>query len=294
MMNLANRRKGEVYGLLLTVIESWFPLLAALSVASLGALHSYFYSLLSATLLLFGWWWRSQKQADLRCRAAYWPLAMTSLLITLIYLLLFSALALTSPSNVALILFLQVLFGYLFLGRRAEERLGKAPLWGALLMMIGAMIVLFPGQWQMRWGDLLVLGAAMLAPIANLYQKRARAQVSSQTILMVRSLVALPFVFGFAVWLEPQPSMEALSSQLWILLFVGVLVLVFAKVLWIEAIHLLPITTVSAMFAFTPLLTLLWSAWFWQQSPHWYQWLGALPIVVGSLLLSQGDQAKKP
>ncbi|WP_238843398.1 DMT family transporter [Thiomicrorhabdus xiamenensis] len=278
--------KGETYSLALTLLESWFPVVAAMSVAALGSLHSYFYSLALASLVLFLWWWRSGKLNDLRQKAAYWPLFMTSFLITSLYILLFIALQLTSATNVALILFLQVLFGYLFLGRRHEEKLGVIHLIGALMMMFGAMIVLFPGELEFRLGDFLVLLAAMIAPVANLYQKQARLHVSSQSILMIRSVIALPFVYLLASIFEPSPAWELLLSQFWQLAFVGVMILVMAKVLWIEAIHLLPITKVSAMFAFTPLLTLLWSDWFLQQSPHWSQLVGAIPILLGSVLLT--------
>ncbi|WP_243755466.1 DMT family transporter [Thiomicrorhabdus sp. 6S3-12] len=278
--------KGETYSLALTLLESWFPVVAAMSVVALGSLHSYFYSLVLASMVLFLWWWRSGKLHDLRQKAAYWPLFMTSFLITSLYILLFIALQLTSATNVALILFLQVLFGYLFLGRRREEKLGFLHLIGALMMMLGAMIVLFPGELEFRLGDFLVLLAAMIAPVANLYQKQARLHVSSQSILMIRSVIALPFVYFLASLLEPSPGWDLLLSQFWQLAFVGVMILVMAKVLWIEAIHLLPITKVSAMFAFTPLLTLLWSDWFLQQSPHWSQLVGAIPILLGSVLLT--------
>jgi len=283
---LANR-KGETYAMTLTLLESGFPIFAAVSVAALGSLYAYFYSLLFASIALLIWWGGQGRWVELRGRAAYKPLLMTSLFITGLYICLFLALYYTSAANVALILFLQVLFGFLFLGHKKEEQLGKYSLLGALLMMVGAMVVVFPGEVKINIGDGLALLAAMLAPLANLYQKQARVHISSQSILMVRSVIALPFVLLLAWLLEPSPSFQQVIEQFWPLLFVGVLILVLSKVLWIEAIHLLPITTVSAFFAFTPLLTMLWSDWFLEQPPAWYQWLGAMPIILGSILLTR-------
>lgn len=286
-------RKGEVYALSMTLLESGFPIFAAVSVAALGSMHAYFYSLLFASVALVVWWSTQSRWVELKQTVAYRPLLMTSLLITSLYICLFAALHYTSAANVALILFLQVLFGFLFLGHKKEERLGNQSMIGALLMMVGAMIVLFPGEVKVNIGDGLALLAAMLAPLANLYQKKARKHISSQSILMVRSVLALPFVFLVAWWFEPSPALQEVFAQFWPLLFVGLLILVLSKILWIEAIHLLPINTVSAFFAFTPLLTMLWSDWFLQQPPSWYQWLGAAPIIFGSILLTRKPAASR-
>lgn len=284
---LLAKRKGETYALLLTLLESGFPIFAAVSVAALGSLFAYFYSLLFASIALLMWWATQKRWAELKERAAYRPLFMTSLLITSLYICLFVALHFTSAANVALILFLQVLFGFLFLGHKKEEQLGVQSMFGAALMMLGAMIVLFPGEMKLNIGDGLALAAAAIAPVANFYQKKARLHISSQSILMVRSVAALPFVLLLAWWFEPVPNFQSLVAQFWSLLFVGLLILVLSKILWIEAIHLLPINTVSALFAFAPLLTMLWSDWFLQQPPSWYQWLGAVPIIAGSILLNK-------
>lgn len=279
-------RQGEVYAIGVTVLESWFPIIAALSVYALGGLHAYFFSLLVAVAALAVWWLSRRKFSDLKQTEAYKDLVLTSVFITALFALTFVGLQYTSAINVAIILFLQILFSYLFLGRKQGERLNPKQVWGAILMTLGALLVLFPGKIEIRLGDILVLMAAMVAPIANLYQKRARDRVSSPTVLLVRSILALPVIFLLAKVFEETPSWEKVFLQWQSLLFVGFMIFFMAKVLWIEAIYRLPITKVNALFAFSPLMTMLWAWLFLDEAPLWFQVAGAIPILVGAYWIS--------
>jgi len=284
---ISPERKGEFFAISLTVIEAWFPIFAAFSVAAIGALHAYFYSLLVAVFFLFVWWLWKKRVGELKRTDAYKNLALTSFFITSLFALTFIALEYTTATNVAIILFLQILFGFLFLGRKQQERLNFKQSIGAAFMTIGALLILFPGTVQINLGDLFVLGAAIIAPIANLYQKRARAQVSSETILLVRSLIALPFIYLLAVLLESSPTFEAVIQQsLWLFL-TGFTVFFIAKMLWVEAIYLLPITKVNALFAFAPLLTMVLAFFILDEVPSYYQVLGIVPVLIGGYLITQ-------
>ncbi len=281
------QRRGEFYALLLTVIEAWFPIFATFSVLALGGLHAYFYSLLVAVMCLAVWLVYKRKLNELFFRHAYKNLALTSFFITSLFALTFVALEYTSATNVAIILFLQILFGFAFLGRKQGEKLNLKQTLGAVLMTLGALLILFPGTFKVNIGDLFVLGAAMIAPIANSYQKKARAQVSSETILFVRSLIALPFIYLIAISFEVSPAVhEILEQSLWLFL-TGFMVFFIAKVLWIEAIYLLPITKVNALFAFAPLLTMILAYLFLDSTPSFYQILGVIPVLIGGYLITQ-------
>ncbi|KUJ75827.1 hypothetical protein AVO42_11160 [Thiomicrospira sp. XS5] len=289
-----NQLKGEAYSLALSILEAHFPIFAFFTVSALGALHAYFYSLLVATVVLIIWFLARGKRHELKRTEAYKNLALTSLFLTTLFALVFLALQTTSPSHVAIILFLQVLFSYLFLGRRPGETLDRTHLIGVILMTGGAMIVLFPDKFTLVLGDGLALLAAAIAPIANFFQKRARAQVSSETILMTRSLIALPFVYLLAVTFETTPSWAAIEAQ-WLWLFLtGFLVFFISKIFWVEALHLLPITKVNALFAFSPLLTLVLAYFYLNEVPTWSQILGGLPIIIGSYFITQKPKPAKP
>lgn len=282
-----NDKKGEHYTLSLTLIEAWFPIFAFFSVAALGGLHAYFYSLSIAIVFLFVWWLLRGKQHEIGKRSAYKNLVLTSLYITSLFALTFVGLQYTSATNVAIILFLQILFSYLFLGKKQGESLSHQQTLGAALMTLGAVLVLFPGTWQVNIGDLLVLIAAMIAPIANTYQKKARAQVSAETVLLVRSLIALPFLFLLAYLFEESPTWQQIQQQWHWLLLTGFLVFFIAKLLWVEAIYVLPITKVNALYAFAPLMTMGLAYIVLQEVPSWSQVMGVLPILLGGFLITR-------
>ncbi len=286
-LKLENQRKGELFALSLTLIEAWFPIFAFYSVAALGGLHAYFYSLLVSVIFLGVWWFYRRKQHEIRLTAAYKDLALTSLYITTLFALTFTGLQYTTATNVAIILFLQILFAYLFLGGRQGERLDGRHTFGAVLMTVGALLVLFPGEWTVNKGDILVLIAALIAPFANLYQKKARSRVSSETVLLVRSVVALPFIYVLAVLFEPSPAWSIVQQQwLWLGL-TGFLVFFVGKLFWVEAIHLLPITKVNALYAFAPLMTLGLAYVVLNQIPTLSQLLGIMPILLGGYLITR-------
>jgi len=180
-----------------------------------------------------------------------------------------------------------VLFSYLFLGRKPGEQLDRSHRIGVILMPCGALVILFPNQFTLKLGDGLALLAAVIAPFANLFQKRARADVSSETILMVRSIIALPFLYLLAKIFEVDPGWSEIKAQAVWLLLTGGLVFVVSKIFWVEALHRLPITKVTALFAFSPLLTLGLVYFYLDTPPTWVQILGAIPIVIGSIFITQ-------
>lgn len=281
------QRKGEAYALGLSVIEAWFPIFAAFTATALGGLFAYFYSLLIAVVFMFFWWLFKGKTAEIKNRKAYKNLALTSLYITILFALIFVALQYTTATNVAVVLFLQILFGFLFLARKQGETLTIKQSLAALLMTLGAIVILMPGEFSLNIGDLLVLLAAMVGPIANVYQKKARAEVSSETVLLVRSVIALPFIYVFANVFESPPEFADVLA-LWHWLFLtGVLVLFISKIMWIEAIYLLPINKVNALLAFSPLMTMIFAYYMLNEVPNTYQLIGIIPVIVGGYWITK-------
>lgn len=284
---LSEQRKGEVFATLPLVFEAWFPIFAFFTVTALGAIHAYFYSLLIASVALFIWLSYRKRTSELFHSQARKPLLLVSFWMTLLYILIFVALEFTSASHVALILFLQILFSYLFLGRKQGERMEGLPLLGVVSMTVGALIILFPEDLKINIGDLLALIAAAIAPIANLYQKQARQFVSSDTILTARSVIALPFLWGLMVLLEPSQGWQTIQSVLHWLFLTGILVFVLSKIFWIEALHRLPITKVNALYAFSPLLTMVLAFYMLNETPTLHQLFGALPILLGGYWITR-------
>ncbi len=289
MFGLSRQTQGELYVLSASFIEAWFPIAIFYIAHSLGGIHGLFYSLVIAgTLLALHAAW-SGKYKQFADTSAYPALLKTSLLMSTLFMLIFVGAQYTTASHVALIIFLQLLFAYLYFQRSAEERLNRQHLLGAILMGLGAILILFPmGEvWQINLGDGLVLLAAMIAPLGNFYQKQARRKVASTNILLSRSLIGIPLVYWMATIFEAEPSWQMIQSQWPWLLFTGVMIFVVAKILWMESLHRLSIAKVNALYAVSPLLTLGLAYWLLNEVPSFWQLLAVLPIVFGGYLITR-------
>jgi drug/metabolite transporter (DMT)-like permease len=280
-------REGELLMVGLSLIESWFPIVSILSIASIGALHTYGYSMAVALVLLFILMIKEKRFDELKNRKAYRYLLLTSFWITLLFILVFIGMRYTTAGNMAVIIFLQLLFSFLYFNVFGKENMERVHLWGAGLMGIGAVIILVPDDFVFNKGDLLILLAAAIAPVANLYQKRARDYCSSLTVLGFRTAVGLPVVFLLAYWLEPPVTLESLKTVFHYLLFIGIMVYVVAKLMWIEALHRISITKLSAMLALVPMMTLIFAYLFLDEVPQFRQIVGIVPILLGGYLLTR-------
>jgi len=284
---MQKEREGELLMLGLSVIESWFPILSILSMAYIGALHTYIYSLIIALFFFFILMFKRKRFAELKNRAAYKDLLLTSFFITTLFTFVFIGMRYTTAGNMAVIIFLQLLFAFFYFNILANEKMDRLHLIGSLVMGVGAIIVLIPQELTLNKGDLFILAGAAIAPFANLYQKRARQFCSSETILTFRTVVGLPFIAALAYYLEPAISYPAFIQALPYLLIIGIAVYVISKIMWIEALHRVSITKVSAMMGLVPLMTVLFTALFLDEVPSLKQGLGLIPILVGGYILTR-------
>jgi drug/metabolite transporter (DMT)-like permease len=288
---MRREREGELLMVGLSMIESWFPIVSILAIASIGALHTYGYSLAIALVFLLGLMAKERRFGELKNRKAYRYLLLTSFWITLLFILIFIGMRYTTAGNMAVIIFLQLLFSFLYFNVLGKENMERVHLWGAGLMGIGAVIILVPDDFMFNKGDLLILLAAAIAPVANLYQKKARDHCSSLTILGFRTFVAVPVVFLLAYGFEPPITFELFKAVLLYLLFIGVMVYVVAKLMWIEALHRIAITKLSAMLALVPMMTLIFAYFFLDEVPEFRQMMGIVPILLGGYLLTRPSES---
>ena len=284
---MTREREGELLMLGLSVLESWFPILSIVAMSYVGALHTYMYSLLISLFFFLVIMYKRQRFTELKNKAAYKDLLLTTFWITTIFAFIFIGMRYTTAGNMAVIIFLQVLFSYLYFNVLGKEEMEKVHLAGAITMGIGALIILIPEDLAFNQGDWLILAAAAMAPIVNLYQKRARVYCSSETILGFRTLVGLPFIALLAYLMEPAVSDEALLSALPYIVLIAIGVYVVSKIMWIEALNRITITKLSAMLALLPMMTLFFAYLYLNEVPEFRQLVGIVPILIGGYLITK-------
>ncbi len=287
---MQEERKGEIYMLLLSIIESWFPILSLFAIPLIGAMFSFALSIIIATIIFLALVLYQKKFHEMFDKEARKDLLLTTFFINLLFILVFIGLQYTTAGNMAVIIFLQLLFAYLYFNVFGSDRLSPMHTLGAVIMGVGALTVLIPDDLSFNKGDLIILIAAALAPFANLYQKRARSYVSSETILAFRNTIALPVLLIMAYLSEPLPTVENLIKAAPYILAIGILVFGVSKVLWIEALHRISITKMSAMLALPPIFTLILAYYTLDEVPDLRQILGVIPIVIGGYLITKPER----
>ena len=272
---------------------AFLPIIATISYATLGSFVSLAVSTLIAAVF-FGaliTYRRHWKEMQDRTFIAY-SFGTGMFVSVLFFGFFFWGLKYTTPGNAAIIILFQVFTSYVFFRWYRREVVPFSHIIGSVLMVIGALIILAPGFKGFNVGDVLVLLGTFATPMGNYFQQEARKLGSSESLLFLRSMFALPFLFFLALLIDAHPSWTDLSTSLPYLLINGFLLLGFAKLLWVEGIHRIPVTKAIAITSIGPLFTLFFAWLLLHQVPTVWQLTSLAPLILGVLLLT--DHVKFP
>ncbi len=294
MTPLSKNQKGELLVFSEALIWSLFPVITILTYTTLmplqsAAISTLISSMFFAVVLTIRRGWRE-------CANAPWKdILLTSLFIGVIfYVLEFTGLKYTTAGNASIMNLMEVFFSFLILSVLwKHETLGPLHVTGALCMVIGAMIILLPKSSGWHPGDLIIMAACAFAPIGNKFAKRARDTVSSEFILFIRSLISGVVLCALAFLTEPTPSFDAVASSGGFLFVNGFLLFGFSKILWNEAVHLIPITKAISLASIAPLFTLIFAYFILHERIQLYQLAAFLPILIGVFLLTRTNSVSE-
>ena len=286
----SQKRTGELAVLCKAVLGSVFPILTVVTVSILSPLFSAalctgFAAVFFATTLT----WRNHWKQDLTNEAWKNMLLATFFIGIVFYALVFTGYRFTSPGNGAMVGLMEVFFTFIIVNLLwKHERFVPMHAFGAFLMILGALSILLPrhtGTWNI--GNLLILLATASAPIGNIYAQRARALVSADMMMFVRSAISSAFLLVLAWIFEITPTSEALADSFWYLVLSGIFLLGFCKILWLEAIHRLPIAKTVALAEINVPLTLLFAYLFLGQGMTQEQTMSIVPMLAGVYFLTK-------
>lgn len=292
-MELNQERKGDVIILAEAFLWGLFPVVTILTLQNVSSLISLAWSTLFAALLFAIVLTVRRNWKELKNKEAIGDILLTTLIIGVIYYICyFIGLRYTSAGNASLIAQTEIFFSFLFFNVWKKEQLSAMHIYGALLMVLGAVIVLYPNTKEFRIGDLLILGASCIAPLGNFFQRRARTKVPSEAILFIRSLVGAVVIFILA-YLTGAGAPSSIPPKTFIFLIInGFFLLGISKLLWIEGIHRISVTKANALNSITPLLTLLFAWLLIGTVPSHLQLLAFIPLALGVVLLSRNGRKK--
>ena len=190
----------------------------------------------------------------------------------------------TSPQNASILVSFDVLVAMLMFRKVDSEKLSIKEIIGGLLLVSAGAILFLPKSSQMNIGDILLLLNCFLTPVGNLLMKKARALVSSETILLVRTIVSSAVLTCIAFVADGLPDNHSFSDSIPKLFLNGVIVLGLSKILWLEGVRLIPIAKASSIISVSPVMTFVFAWIFLNDSPSWNQ-LMAIPACLAGLML---------
>ncbi|MEI8229685.1 MAG: DMT family transporter [Candidatus Peregrinibacteria bacterium] len=286
-MPLSKHRTGELLILLCAFLSSLFPIVTIISYRELPTFFASGTATLLSTiffaiLLTIRGEWKQLKQSGI-----WRDLLLISLFIGIYYILIFAALRITTAGDVSIMSLMEVLFTFLIMGVLLKhERMHLRHIVGGLCMVAGAGLILSPHTSGWSIGNLLVILATISAPFGNYFAQHLRQRVSVHVIMFIRSILIGTVLLGIGVCIEPLPTRSALLHSTIPLLINAIVLLGISKILWIEAIHRISISTAISLQGITPLFTLIFAYFLLHESILLSQLAGFVPIFAGVLLLT--------
>lgn len=290
----SQERQGEFFMAGAIILFAWAPILTVVLTQSL----SIFYILGMANLWAAGffalWLTMARRWHEFKTLRHGWSdLLLATAFITLFYLLIFWGQSLTSPTNGAILALSQIVFSFFILGFWGHESFSREAYIGTILMLIGAAIVLFPGQLSLNLGDLIIILSFAIPPLSNIFAKRARSHFRTKQMLFIRCLITGLFLLPLSYIGGQLPSYEIFWGTLALVAFFGIFIFGIEKVFWTEAMHRISITKCSTLTTFGPILTMFYVFVLYRDIPTIWQIGGLIPMVLGTLILLYKDEAFK-
>ena len=284
---MTEERKGELFILGETVLWSLFPIITVLTFAGIMPLVSLAWTtgistfFFLAVMLAKGTW-----REVMNVRAWKYAALITLFIGVGFYGLFYLGLQYTTPGNAAILALCESLTTYLFFNLLRGEKFPVEHIIGACFMLFGAFIVVGKDFTSLALGDFLILAAMCVSPFGNMYQKKCREIVSSETVMFLRSLLST-FAIGALVLLFGQSLSLAGSEAVWpFLILNGIVIFGLSKLFWIEGIHRISVTKAILLQSITPLSTLFFAWLLLSQAPTVWQISSLIPFILGVILLT--------
>ena len=292
-MQFNRERQGEFFIILQATLWSLFPVITIMTYGTLTPLFSLAWSTFFAVIFFAGVMSAKKQWHEIKNFQALKDILGATLFIGIgYYALYFLGLKYTSPGNAIIIAKIETLFSFLFFHVWKKNSIPSTHIIGSALMLVGALIVLYPNTTSLNRGDVFVLLAASIAPFGNFFQQRARKKVRSETIMFIRSVVSAPVIFFLGILYQPQSFSLNISASLLFLIVNGFLFMGLSKIFWLEGIHRISVTKANALSTIAPFLTLVFAWLFLANQPTLWQIVSLIPITVGLILIGINKEGR--
>lgn len=289
--------RGEYFILSSALIEGLYPIVINAGTRSFPPILFAAVSVMLSALLFLVFVLRQGSFLRIFSRKALIPLCGVTLFVILIpYPLIYIGSSMSTGINTAILLQTEILFTFVFFTVFFGERASIQKILGALLVLFGAVSILFQDNFSFsNPGNFLILLAALFPPFGNYFAKKALQIVKPVDVLFFRYLLGGIFllVFGFLFEGSYDWPTIARSDMIFLLPLNAFLTLSLGKLFWYQGLQKLSVTrAISILFSY-PAFSLVYAMIFLHEIPSSFQIIGFLFIMAGLVLLTQKMVFKK-
>ncbi|WP_290902570.1 DMT family transporter [Ferroglobus sp.] len=269
-----------LYFLLLSVMVFWAGsfifIKLAISDINPASLTLYRFSLATIFLVPF-----VKKMLDFKDTFRFIVLGVSG--VSLLYILQFSALYYTTPTNASILINTSVLF----IAAMSREKLSPKQKAGIILSFLGIVLILFKRDFALSLiGDLMVIGNGILWAIYTVYAKQLFEKYSSFEI------VFYSFLFGI-ITLAPFFSIFPLEipnkTLTWIsVVYLAILCSVVGYVVWYYCVEKIGAARTSVFVYLIPLFTAIMSYFVFSEEFTARKIFGGFLTILGIYLVERG------
>ncbi len=294
-MKRHDQKIGERLVIGSVALSAFYPLLAHYGSAVIPPLQfAAITTLLSGLILLLILLLR--RQFSVRLGSQWKNVLMVCVFVAIVpYALIFYGSSRTSGINTALLLQVELIFSFFIYHVVFREPVTRRQLGGALLMLVGTVVILYRGRLALNSGDLCIIAATALFPIGNMYAKRALEHLPAMLIQAYRGLIGGAVLFLLALFVESSP-LATLPPKAYLYIFLQAVVInAFSKVIWYEGLRRLPVARAIYIGSVSPVFSVLFAVILFRELPTAQQMLG-LCITLGGLwvLMKKPDLSLAP
>lgn len=197
----------------------------------------------------------------------------------------YSAVAIIDPGTASILgktsIVYGVVIGILWLG----DRFSRAQVVGALVALVGLVIVTFqPGDY-LRVGSLLILFSTLLYSIHAALTKRYGGGMDLLNFFFYRLLLSSFVLFAIAAF-QGELALPATPTAWGLLILTGTVDVVISRTLYYTALRRLDMSVFSIVLTAAPVAAILWSFLLFGLFPNPRQLVGGVVVLVGVLVVT--------
>lgn len=213
---------------------------------------------------------------------------LVSLFIFSGFILIFTGAKHTTAINTALLLQFEMVTTYVVYEFYFKQHHTRGQLIGAVIVLLGSLLVLYNGSFTFNKGDLIVLSSTLCFPFGNYFAKRALNVLPPTHVLFFRFSIIVPVFLAISYFFEDLSGIKAVTMEhLPLVLTYAATILFLSKLLWYNGLRRMSVSRGIFILMAYPAFSLLFATFLINEIPTLYQIFGFVVAMVGIFIITK-------